>query len=125
MCASDRDRLVDALRARGVEVRAPAATVVEDLEPERFEPGVVIHPGCTIRGFGTTLGAGTHVGRAGGGWFENVCTGRSVDLYGGYFRDSVFLDGVTVRGHAEMRAGTVMEEEAEAALEELRKAYEG
>ena len=102
------------LRARGVEVLAPGATVLEELDPERFEPGVVIHPGCTVRGRGSSFGAGTHLGRAGGGWFENVCTGRGVDLYGGYFKDAVFLDGVVVRGHAEMRGGTVLEEEAEA-----------
>jgi UDP-N-acetylglucosamine/UDP-N-acetylgalactosamine diphosphorylase len=38
-----------------------------------------------------------------------------VDLYGGYFDNCVFLDGVVVRGHAEVRGGTLLEEGCEAA----------
>src|SRR5690606_16728375 len=37
----------------------------------------------------------------------------NADLFSGYFVDATFLDGVTVRGHAEMRGGTLMEEGAE------------
>lgn len=107
--------LLEALLSRGVVVHAPAATLLEDLDPAALEPGVEIFPGCTVRGAMTRLGRGTLLGRAGGGWFENVTTGRNVDLYGGYFQNAVFLDGVVVRGHAEMRGGTLMEEESEAA----------
>lgn len=107
--------LMESLLRRGVVIHAPTATVVEDLEPEAIEPGVEIFPGCTVRGKKTRLGGGTRLGRAGGGWFQDICTGRDVDLYGGFFRDAVFLDRVVVRGHAEMRGGTLMEEEAEAA----------
>jgi hypothetical protein len=107
--------LIEQLVARGVVIHAPAATVIRDVNPDRIEAGVVIHPGCVIRGDQTLLGRGTQLGRAGGGTFENVRAGRNVDLYGGFFTDAVFLDGVIVRGHAEMRGGTLMEEEGEAA----------
>ncbi len=107
--------LIEQLMDRGVVIHAPEATVIRDVNPERVEAGVVIHPGCVICGDQTLLGRGTELGRAGGGYFENVCTGRNVDLFGGYFIDAVFLDGVIVRGHAEMRGGTLMEEEGEAA----------
>jgi UDP-N-acetylglucosamine/UDP-N-acetylgalactosamine diphosphorylase len=110
-----QEALIRTLQARGVVIPAPAAVVVRDVDPERIEPGVVIHPGTTLCGEQTCLGRDTHLGRAGGGWFENVRTGRQVELYGGYVQDAVFLDGVVVRGHAEMRAGTLMEEESEAA----------
>lgn len=106
---------MEQLQARGVVIHAPEATVIRDVKPERIEAGVVIYPGCVIRGPETLLGSGTRLGRAGGGYFEDVCTGRQVDLYGGYFQNAVFLDGVIVRGHAEMRGGTLMEEEGEAA----------
>lgn len=107
--------LIEQLRERGVVIHAPEATVIRDVNPDRFEAGVVIYPGCVICGPETLLGSGARLGRAGGGFFEDVRAGRKVDLYGGYFKDAVFLDGVIVRGHAEMRGGTLMEEEAEAA----------
>jgi UDP-N-acetylglucosamine/UDP-N-acetylgalactosamine diphosphorylase len=107
--------LLQALSDRGVIVHAPQAVVIRDIDPTRIEPGVEIYPGVTLQGQQTLLGAGTILGRAGGGFFENVRTGRSVDLFGGYFSDCVFLDGVTIRGHAEVRGGTLLEEGCEAA----------
>lgn len=104
-----------ALRERGVVIHSPLATVIQDVDPEKFEPGVEIFPGTTIRGRQTRFGAGTKVGKAGGGYFEDVQAGRDCDLFSGYFKDCVFLDGVTVRGHAEMRGGTLLEEGCEAA----------
>jgi len=105
--------LIEDLQLRGVVVHAPAATVIEDVDPLRFEAGAEIFPGCTIRGARTLVGRGTLLGKAGGGYFENVSVGRNADLFSGYFVDATFLDGVTVRGHAEMRGGTLMEEGAE------------
>lgn len=107
---------LEALQQRGVIVHAPEATVIGDeIVPERIEEGVELYPGVTLRGSATALGKGTVLGKAGGGFFENVCTGRNVTLYGGYFKDCALLDNVTLRGHAEVRGGTVLEEEAEGA----------
>lgn len=103
------------LRNKGVIIHAPLATVIEDVNPDQFEAGVEIFPGCVIKGQKSRFGAGTKLGRTGGGYFEDVRTGRDVDLYGGYFSDCIFLDGVIVRGHAEMRGGTLLEEQCEAA----------
>jgi UDP-N-acetylglucosamine/UDP-N-acetylgalactosamine diphosphorylase len=89
--------------------------VVEDVDVERFEAGVVIHPGTTIRGKKSAFGAGTELGKAGGGSFEDVVAGRRCQLYGGVFEDCALLDGVVVRGHAELRGGTLLEEGCEAA----------
>ncbi|MCB9506850.1 MAG: UDP-N-acetylglucosamine pyrophosphorylase [Myxococcales bacterium] len=107
--------LIDALRARGVIIHCPEATIVRDIDPTRFEAGVEIFPGTTVTGARSLFGAGTRLGRAGGGWFEDVRTGRGCDLYGGTFEDCVLLDGVIVRGHAELRGGTLLEEGCEAA----------
>lgn len=107
--------LLGELVRKGVEVLAPDATLLDDIDPERIEAGVRIYPGCTIRGSETVLRSGTELGRAGGGYFENVACGRDVTLYGGVFQDCVFLDGVTLRGHAEVRGGTLLEEGCEGA----------
>lgn len=110
------DGRIQQLRDRGVIIHGNGAVVVgEDVRPERIEAGVEIHPGTTVRGAETLLRAGARLGRTGGGWFDNVRAGRNVDLYGGMFEDCVFLDGVVVRGGAEMRGGTLVEEGAEAA----------
>lgn len=105
-----------ALIERGVVMPAPSSVVVgEEVDPDRIEAGCVLHPGVVLRGARTCLGAGSELGRAGGGWFEDVCLGRGVQIWGGVAQDVVCLDGVVVRGHAELRGGTLMEERAEAA----------
>ena len=73
--------LIEDLQLRGVVVHAPAATVIEDVDPLRFEAGAEIFPGCTIRGARTLVGRGTLLGKAGGGYFENA----SVDVSGSDF----------------------------------------
>jgi UDP-N-acetylglucosamine/UDP-N-acetylgalactosamine diphosphorylase len=109
------DRLA-AFRERGVEILAPNATLIgEEVRPEQFEDGVTIYPSVTIRGEGSCFGRDTSIGKAGGGYFENVACGRDVELFGGYFKDCVLLDGVKIRGHAEVRGGTLLEEECEGA----------
>lgn len=107
--------IIDQLLARGVIIPRPEAVVVEGVDPGAFEPGVAIHPGTTIVGAASRFGAGTSIGRAGGGYFRDVRAGRGVDLFGGYFDDCVLLDGVALRGHAEVRGGTLLEEGVEAA----------
>ncbi len=107
-------RLVSQLIDRGVVIHAPQAVVIQDIDPQRIEAGVEIFPGTTLRGRHTLLGAGTCLGRCGGGYFDNIATGRRVELYGGFFQDAVFLDDVIIRGHAEIRGGTLIEEGGEA-----------
>lgn len=107
--------LVDQLVARGVRIPAPASVVIDDVDPARFERDVVIWPGTTVCGQRSAYGAGTQIGRAGGGYFRDVVAGRGCDLYGGVFEDCALMDGVVVRGHAEFRQGTLLEEGCEAA----------
>lgn len=101
---------------RGVHILSPASTVIGDeVNAEQFEPETTIHPAVTIRGARTRVGRGCSLGKAGGGYFEDLVCGRGVDLFGGYFQDCVLLDGVTMRGHAEVRGGTLLEEGCEGA----------
>ncbi len=107
--------LLRALESRGVRVHCPAATVIEGVEPDQFGEGVEIFPSVTIRGAGSHFGAGSVLGRAGGGYFEDVQCGDGCDLFGGYYKSCTLLDGVIIRGHAELRGGTLLEEGCEAA----------
>lgn len=102
--------------ARGVTMPAPHAVVIhDDVPPDAIAPGVILHPGVTLSGPHTLLGPGTQLGIGGGGRFHNVAAGARVSLYGGVFEDCVLLDDVTVRGTAELRGGTLLEEGCEAA----------
>lgn len=107
--------LAEELKKKGVILHAPAATVIEDVGADAFEAGVEIFPGVTIRGTKSRFGANTKLGRSGGGYFENVVTGKNVDLYGGFFQDCALFDDVIMRGHAEVRGGTLLEEGCESA----------
>lgn len=107
--------LVGALLSRGVLIHCPEATIIEGVDPERIEAGVELFPGTTLRGARTLLRAGTSLGRAGGGYFEDLVTGRNVQVWGGVAQDCVLLDDVVIRGHAELRGGTLLEEGCEAA----------
>lgn len=108
--ATESRQLRQTLLRRGVVMPAPEAVVLEDLDPQRVAPGVVLHPGTTLRGRRTLLGAGTELGLAGGGCFQDIGCGPGVRLWGGHHQDAVYLDGVQLRGHAEVRAGTLLEE---------------
>ncbi len=108
-------KLVEILLTKGVKIHAPQAVVVSGVDPGRIEAGVELFPGVVLCGERTLLRSGAKLGRAGGGYFENVAAGKDVDLYGGFFQDCVFLDGVTMRGHAEVRGGTLLEECCEGA----------
>ena len=61
-------------------------TVPQGIDPENFEPGAEIYPSVTLRGASLQVGAGSKLGKAGGGYFEDVQVGRGCDLYGGYFK---------------------------------------
>ena len=106
---------IEALQARGVILHAPASTTIRGVPAENFEEGVEIYGGVTICGPRSRFGARTELGRAGGGFFENVACGRDVKIYGGIAENCALLDGVTFRGHAEIRGGTLLEEGCEGA----------
>lgn len=106
----------DILSDRGVHLVEPQTIeIAADIDPEKIGEGVVVHPGCRIRGSATVLGPGTKVGEEGPATVENCQTGRHVRLKGGFFSGAVFWDRVSVGNEAHVRPGTIMEEEAVAA----------
>ena len=112
-----RDAIIGALRAKGVEIPAPDTVFIgPEVKPARISgEGVSIHPGCRIRGGTTLIMRGAQIGREGPATVEDCHIGPGVELGGGCFRMSTFLDGASVGPAAHVREGCILEEDARAA----------
>ena len=86
--------------------------IADDVQPERFEAGSVIHPGCRLSGAETSVGAACEIGREAPVTIENCQLGNGVKLGGGYFAGSVFLSGSQSGAGAHVREGCLLEEKA-------------
>ena len=74
--------------------------------------GVKIYPGCRIYGDKTVISAGTQIGREGPATIEDCQIGPRVELKGGYFSKSVFLQQSNLGLGAQVREACILEEEA-------------
>ncbi len=92
----------------GVEIGA-------EVDLSRISERAVIHPGCRIRGAKTSIGSDCEIGAEAPVTIENCQLGRGVELKGGFFSGAVFLDGANMGSGAHIRAGTILEEEANGA----------
>lgn len=87
--------------------------VGEEVDIHRISArGVKIYPGCRIYGEKTVISEGAQLGREGPVTVENCWIGPKVELKGGYFRDSVFLEKASMGLAAHVREGCILEEEA-------------
>jgi UDP-N-acetylglucosamine/UDP-N-acetylgalactosamine diphosphorylase len=77
--------------------------------------GVTIHSGCKIFGEKTLIMTGVTLGRRSPVTIKNCQLGRDVELKGGYFEESTFLDSVNMGDGAEVREGCLLEEESNGA----------
>jgi hypothetical protein len=107
--------LTDALQRRGVVLHDPSSCTFTNIDPDRFEPGVEIFPCTHLVGPTTAVGRGSKLGITGGTRIEHTVIGRNVTLHSGFFHHAVLHDDCVLRGHAELRGGTVLEEGCEAA----------
>jgi UDP-N-acetylglucosamine/UDP-N-acetylgalactosamine diphosphorylase len=112
--AGNRER-VAWLRERGVETWGPERVyIAADVALENIEPGATIHQ-ATIAGPSTLIGKGTSIGLSGHALIRDCQIGRNVSLGAGTYEGATILDGASVRGFAEIRPGTLLEEDVEAA----------
>jgi len=77
--------------------------------------GVRIYPGCRIYGEQTVISAGSRIGYEGPVTIDNCQLGPKVELKGGYFNRSVFLEKANMGSGAQVREGCILEEEANGA----------
>lgn len=102
---------------RGVDVPNPLTLDIgEEVRTERISgKGVRIYPGCRIYGDKTVISEGAQIGYEAPVTLENCQIGPSVELRGGFFRESVFLEKASVGLGAHVREGSLLEEEASGA----------
>lgn len=105
------------LLEKGVVIPNPLTVDIgPEVDPERVSgAGVVIHPGCRIRGAATVVSAGVKLGAEGPVTLDDCLLGPDVDLKGGSFSRSVLLAGANMGPGAQVREGCLLEEEANGA----------
>ena len=100
---------------RGVDVWGAERNYIDvDVPIDNIEPGAILY-NCTLSGAATFIGRGSKIGESGHARVQDCQIGRDCSLGAGTYAGATFLDGVTVRGYAEMRPGTLLEEQVEAA----------
>ena len=88
----------------------------DDVDMSRIAAdGVVIHPGCRIHGAKTVISPGCKLGAEGPVTVVDCALGPKVELKGGYFKQSVFLEKANMGLGAQVREGCLLEEEANGA----------
>jgi len=111
---ANRER-VARLRQLGVDVWGPERVyVAADVPLENIEPGASIYQ-ATLSGSGLRIGRGSRIGTSGHARVADCQIGRDVELGAGTYEGATLLDGVAVRGFAEIRPGTLLEEQVDAA----------
>lgn len=105
------------LREKGVSIPNPASIDIADtVDIERISgDGVVIHPGCRIHGAKTVISAGCILGAEGPVTLDDCWLGPRVELKGGSFKRSVFLEKANMGLGAQVREACLLEEEANGA----------
>jgi len=108
----NRQRLA-VLSERGVRVWGPDRVYVgEDVRLERICTGAALM-NATITGSSTFIGAEAQIGVSGLARVHDAQIGSNAVLGAGSYENCVLLTGAKARGFAELRPGTVLEEESE------------
>ncbi len=102
---------------KGVAISNPLTLDLGDeVSVERISgKGVTIYPGCRIYGGQTVISAGARIGYEGPVTIDDCQIGPGVELKGGYFNRSVFLEKASMGLGAQVREGCILEEEANGA----------
>jgi UDP-N-acetylglucosamine/UDP-N-acetylgalactosamine diphosphorylase len=111
------EETVRQLISKGVSVPHPQSIYIgTGVSPDRISgQNVTIYPGCRIYGEDTAISAGTRLGYEAPVTLDNCQLGVNVELKGGYFSRSVFLEGANMGMGAHVREGCILEEQASGA----------
>ena len=107
------DKIVQLIN-KGVDIPNPLTLDLGDeVNVDRISGnGVRIYPGCRIYGEETVISAGAQIGYEGPVTIDNCQLGPKVELKGGYFNTSVFLEKANMGLGAQVREASILEEEA-------------
>ena len=102
------------LMEKGVRIPNPATLDIgEEVQIDHISgDNVTIYPGCRIYGEKTVISSGCRLGYEAPVTIDNCLLGPSVELKGGFFTGSVFLEKASVGSGAQVREGCLIEEEA-------------
>jgi len=102
---------------RGVAMPNPLTVDIGDeVAVDRISGNqVTVYPGCRIYGAKTVISRGVQLGKEGPVTVDDCQLGPGVELKGGYFNGSVFLEKANMSLGAHVREGCILEEEANGA----------
>jgi UDP-N-acetylglucosamine/UDP-N-acetylgalactosamine diphosphorylase len=108
---------IEQLIRKGVNIPAPLTIDVGDeVNIDQISgKGVKIYPGCRIYGEKTVISAGVHLGYEAPVTVDNCQLGPKVELRGGYFKKSVFLEKANMGLGGHVREACLLEEQANGA----------
>ena len=102
---------------RGVSIPNPLTVDIgDDVDITRISgEGVTLFPGCRIYGAKTVISSGVALGAEAPVTLDDCRLGPRVELKGGYFAGSVFLEGATMGSAAQVRESCLLEEQSRGA----------
>jgi hypothetical protein len=105
---------IEKLLIKGVKIPNPDSIEIgSEVDTERISgEGVVIYSGCKIFGSSTLILRNTRIGYESPVTIDKCQIGTNVDLKGGFLREAVLLDKVSIGYGSHIREGTILEEEA-------------
>lgn len=108
---------IEKLMQKGVKIPNPQSVEIgPEVNIDKISgENVVIYSGCKIFGSSTLILKETKLGYEGSATINNCQIGPQVELKNGFFRDAVFLEKVSLGSGANVREGTIMEEESSVA----------
>ncbi|NNG00735.1 MAG: hypothetical protein HKM93_15220 [Desulfobacteraceae bacterium] len=112
----DSQRL-NKISGNGVRLTKPEAIEIgDDVDLDSIQGSdITIYGGSRIYGSRTSIHSGAVLGYEAPVTIENCYIGPGVQLKGGFYKDSVFLKGASSGSGAQVREGTIFEEEASVA----------
>jgi UDP-N-acetylglucosamine/UDP-N-acetylgalactosamine diphosphorylase len=114
---SEQTDKIERLLEKGATIPNPQSVLVGDgVSLDRIAgDGVVIYGGCKIFGEKTLIMPGVKLGYEAPVTVEDCQIGANVELKGGFFRRSAFLEKANMGSGAQVRDGCILEEEANGA----------
>jgi len=102
------------LMENGVKIPNPwSVEIGEEVDIDRISSdGIVLYSGTRIYGVKTLISSGAKLGYESPVAVVNCQLGPEVELKGGFFKESVFLDKSNMACGAQVREGCILEEEA-------------
>jgi len=111
------DEKIRVLRQQGVTLPDPGQVSVSDDVPlDRVQgPNTTLYPGARLVGSRLLVCSGARIAASGPAVVQDCAVGPGVTLGSGTFSSAVFLRGASMGPCAQVRAGTLLEEEASGA----------